>query len=111
MSVTVTKKYTVREFRGIVLDPTKSPLPGAEVSIFDNPEWIRKGRSFSDTEPKLITSAKTDSDGKFDFKQLPSGRYDVRFSARGFNDMHYYVVVKSHSLRNKRFVIVLPLAT
>jgi hypothetical protein len=96
--------------RGVVLDPNKSPLAGAEVSIFDNPEWIRKG-SFSESAHKLIASASTGSDGKFDFKQLPSGRYDVRFSARGFNDMHYYVVVKSHSLRNKRFVIVLPLAT
>ena len=111
VSITVTKKFIVREFRGIVLAPNSEPLAGADVDVFDNPEWIHNVKLPGDVEQKLIATTKTDSDGAFRFKHLPAGKYDVRFRAVGFNEMHYYVVVKSRILRNKRLVVILPLAT
>ena len=98
-SITVIKKQPVRELRGAVfIEVNHQPLEDVEVDVFD-------------VNQNLVASTKTASDGTFRLKHLPDGKYNLRFRAMGFNEMHDYVAVKSHSFGHKKLVVRLPVAT
>jgi protocatechuate 3,4-dioxygenase beta subunit len=110
-SIIVSKKHTVRELRGVVLDIYDEPLAGVDVAVFDNAGWIQEGKTGSDVEQRLMAATTTDANGRFNFKHLPAGKYEVRFRLTAFNDIHFLVLVKPHGLRNKKLVVTMKVAT
>lgn len=56
---------------GTVTDPLGAVVPGAQVQLF--------------SEAKLVGSTTTDSEGKYRFSPLPSGRYRVKTQAPSFS--------------------------
>jgi hypothetical protein len=57
--------------------------PGVKVEVFDKPEvWADDSLSLNEKRKrqKLIATSSTDSKGKFDFRGLPIGSYEVQFS-------------------------------
>ncbi|MCA1617617.1 MAG: carboxypeptidase-like regulatory domain-containing protein [Acidobacteria bacterium] len=109
-TITLTKKNVVRVLYGVVLDPSGAPMEGVQVDILDHPELMVKAKSEADVEQRIMASARTNADGKFRLKNLPDGKYDVRFTATGFNELHMYVKVKSRSGKVKGIEVELPIA-
>ena len=109
-TIIITKKKVVRVLYGVVLDPSGAPMEGVQADVLDHPELMAKAKSESDVEQRVVASAKTSADGKFRLKNLPDGKYDVRFTATGFNELHIYVEVKSRSGNVKGVEVELPLA-
>jgi hypothetical protein len=62
---------TTSAIAGQVTDPTNAAVPGAALTI-------------TNRETGLMRTAKTDSQGRFNFPQLPHGAYSVSVEAEGF---------------------------
>jgi hypothetical protein len=95
--------------------PTASRLKasrwiGVEVDVLNHPEWIIKGQSGSPSEQRVLASQVTDGNGRFTFKGLPAGAYEVRFGKPMFEQQHLYVEVRPRTRRKKRLKIALGLA-
>lgn len=95
---------------GIVLDPSGASMEGVQVDVLDHPELMMKAKSERDVEQRVVASAKTNADGRFRLKNLPAGKYDVRFTAKGFNELHIYVEVRPRSENVKGVEVEMPLA-
>ena len=57
--------------------------PGVKVEAFDSPEvWADDSLSLSEKRKrqKMIAATSTDSKGRFDFREVPKGAYEVQFS-------------------------------
>ena len=76
-------------FRGVVEDPNREPVPGAEVKL-DN----------KTTHENFETT--TNEVGEFTFTTLPGGDYILSVTAKGFEEVHVPVLVgtpSSHPIR------------
>jgi hypothetical protein len=71
--------------------------PGVSVRVLDHPEvWADDSLSFNAKREKQSTlaSTTTDSNGKFEFRHIPKGSYEVEFSQKqGWNELSVFVVV------------------
>jgi len=70
--------------------------PGVKVELFDKPEvWADDSVSLNEKRKrqKLIATTSTDAKGKFDFRGVPKGAYEIRFSAAGWNILSVLVSV------------------
>ena len=72
--------------------------PGVKVKLFDKPEvWADDSLSFDDRRKrqKLIATTLTDAKGKFEFRGVHKGSYEVQFSAGngGWNILSVFVNV------------------
>lgn len=72
----------VSQIHGQVFDPSGVPIPNASVRL--------------SPEQKTLSTATTSDSGKFTFDPDP-GRYDLRISARGFDSLHFQVLVRRSS--------------
>lgn len=66
----------VKEIRGIVIAPNKEPVPDALIEVYDNPDLDIDKR-------KRVAACKVGIDGKFRFKRLRPGKYELRGSYCG----------------------------
>jgi protocatechuate 3,4-dioxygenase beta subunit len=77
-----------------VHDLNGEPVEGVLVEVFDHPDWIVLDYPASRVEQHRIAACKTESDGSFCFKNISSGRYELRASKdRAWNPSHVYIVV------------------
>ena len=70
--------------------------PGVKVELFDKPEvWADDSLSLNEKRKrqKLIATTSTDAKGKFDFRGVPKGAYEIQFSAAGWNILSVLVSV------------------
>jgi hypothetical protein len=71
--------------------------PGVKVQVMDNPEvWSDDSLSLDEKRRKqsIIASTVTSSNGKFEFRGISKGSYEVEFSNRqGWNVLSVFVVV------------------
>jgi hypothetical protein len=109
-SVVISRRQVVGNLRGVVRAPDGEPLEGVEVDVLNHPEWIIKGQSGSPSEQRVLASQVTDGNGRFTFKGLPAGAYEVRFGKPMFEQQHLYVEVRPRTRRKKRLKIALGLA-
>ncbi|MFN6964861.1 MAG: carboxypeptidase-like regulatory domain-containing protein [Pyrinomonadaceae bacterium] len=75
---------TVKEIRGRVVDPNEQPVPGALIEIYDNPDLDIDKR-------RRVAACRVGADGKFKFKGLRPGKYELRASycdGSGFDAGH-----------------------
>jgi hypothetical protein len=82
-----------RTLRGVVDPQTEKVL----VEVFDNPEHLLLNYPENMTRRKLqkrIASCETGADGRFCFRNLPPGKYEMRFSiGPGWDVTSVYVIV------------------
>ena len=90
------------------------PLAGALVEVFTHPEYLLSNDSYSRGKPeqRRVAACMTGTDGKFCFRGLPAGKYELRSSSNdryGWNASQVYVVVdheegkdKSHRLHGPK---------
>ena len=74
--------FTLRAFRGVVIDQTGAVIPGASVSVVS-----KRGE-----EIQLVSALATDSDGGF-AARLDGGDYYVVIAAQGFCSQALHVVI------------------
>ena len=92
---------TYKSIRGVAQQIHGKAMNGVLVELFDNSEWIRQGLSESPVEQRRIATCKTNHDGKFCFKDIPPGQYELRLSLnRAWNVVHTYVEVNPRSSRS-----------
>jgi hypothetical protein len=84
-----------RELKGVVSVFGDQPAENALAEVFDKPEYLL-GNEPWDQRPtqNRLRECVTSPDGKFCFKDLPSGTYELRISRDpGWDVTHVYVVV------------------
>ena len=84
----------IKKLQGQVRDGLDAAIPRATIEITD----LDKGQTFSIT---------ADEKGRFKKNRLPSGKYQIKVSARGFNLSEYTVNidVNDHQALNKYTVV------
>jgi Carboxypeptidase regulatory-like domain len=94
-SVVIVPKTHFREISGTVDTIQGESIKDALVEVFDKPDYLVSNRPWADKAlQKRLRSCVTSADGRFCFRVLPSGSYEVRVSkGQGWNVTHIYVVV------------------
>jgi len=94
-AVTQVPEEHFRELKGVVSVFGDQPVENALAEVFDKPEYLL-GNEPWDQRPtqNRLRECVTSPDGKFCFKDLPSGTYELRISRDpGWDVTHVYVVV------------------
>ena len=91
------EKQNHKQVHGTVEDTFLKPVKGALVEIFDHPDYLLdQDAPFTRNHPeqKRVAACRTSRDGKFCFRSLPPGKYELRSSIdSNWNVTHVYVVV------------------
>ena len=92
-----------REVRGVVEAFVGETMEAALVEVFDKPEYLVSDKPWNEKPPQnRLRACVTSRDGKFCFKNLPDGVYELRVSRdQGWNVTHVYIVVDGKAGRNK----------
>jgi protocatechuate 3,4-dioxygenase beta subunit len=92
------EKRSYRAIQGtIVYGGGSSPVENALVEVWTKPDYLfvkLPEDSQAAPQQRRVGRCKTSEDGRFCFRGLPTGRYELRASiAPGWNVTHVYVVV------------------
>lgn len=88
------EKKTYKFLHGTINDVNGKAVPEALVEIFDNPDWIKSDESRSAANQTRLRVCKTGKSGKFCFKGLRTGKYELRVSKDiRWNPSHIYIAV------------------
>ena len=109
-TITIKKKQVVALLFGTVRDAKGAPLKGVRVDVFSDVKRLPKGSPVDSVVQSPLAYTETTSEGKYRFQKLLDGKYEVRFTAAGFNNLRLYVEVKPSSGRYKGIEVVLPVA-
>jgi hypothetical protein len=113
--VVVKEENSFRKLEGRVQMSGDRPLENALVEIFDHPDYLldtSHSRSEGPPEQKRLAACRTAKDGKFCFRNLPPGKYELRSSmGSGWNVTHVYVVLDGQSKRNGKLKVLMLLGT
>jgi hypothetical protein len=94
-----------RELRGTV-QMNGELIENALVEIFDNADYLLESGPHEYLQQKRLAACVTSSDGKFCFRHLPSGTYELRSSMRaGVNVTHLHVKVDKRSGADKKIIV------
>ena len=90
----------------------RRPVEGALVEVFDHAEYLLGENPLAEhSEQKRVAACRTSTDGKFCFRELPPGKYELRSSlGSGWNVTHIYVVVAKKG-QAKRIQVEMTLGT
>ena len=110
MSVELEQKSTLKMVQGRVENDGK-PFRGALVEVFMSDGQIYSGSDEKRGQRRLGT-CKTGEDGKFCFKNLPSGRYEIRSSIdSGWDVTHVVVTVDTKNGKDEKIHLPMQLGT
>jgi hypothetical protein len=110
MGVELEQKSTLKMVQGRVENGGKA-LRGALVEVFMSDGQISSG-SDEKSGRKRLGACKTAEDGKFCFKKLPSGKYEIRSSIdSGWDVTHVVVTVDTENGNNERIHLPMQLGT
>ncbi len=91
------EKEAYRKLEGTVvwMSDNNRFIEDALVEVFDHPEYLLSENPSADhPTQKRVAACHTSADGKFCFRGLPPGKYELRSSPKaGWNITHVYVVV------------------
>jgi len=82
---------------GVVTDPSRTPIPDAEVGIL----WERE----------IVRAARTDSAGRFQFSDVPRGKTSIVARRLGFQPRVYTVQVRDGATRAFLPIVLDPMPT
>jgi carboxypeptidase family protein len=92
-TIVVPLEKSYRELRGTVEMPDGRVLENALVEIFDNAEYLLRENRERPQQTRLAACV-TGPDGKFGFRHLPAGTYELRSSiGNGWDVTHVHVKV------------------
>ena len=115
MMIIVPLEKSYRELRGTVKLSEGEVLENALVEIFDNADYlIRETNGHLEPAPHQtrLAACVTGPDGKFCFRHLPSGTYELRSSIKnGWNVTHIHVTVDKRSGENEEIAVSMSLGT
>jgi len=113
--VIVVEEKSYRELRGAVKWHDGQPVENALVEIFDKPEYLLDHSIASANDrPKQrrLAACVASADGKFCFRNLANGKYELRSSSgNGVNVTHVYVVIDRQSGEKKDLSVEMTLGT
>jgi hypothetical protein len=94
-AIVIAPEHHFREIKGTVETFQNQKMEDALVEVFDKPDYLVTNKPWAEKpEQNRLRSCVTSRDGKFCFRALPSGIYEVRVSKdQGWNVTHIYVVV------------------
>jgi hypothetical protein len=96
MLVISVEKEAYRKLEGtIVWEDADRFIEDALVEVFDHPEYLLSENALAEhPQQKRVAACRSAADGKFCFRGLPPGKYELRSSLKsGWNITHIYVVV------------------
>ena len=102
-----------QELKGIVEAFENEPMGDALAEVFDKPDYLISDTPWANRpEQKRIRACVTSTDGKFCFKDLPDGAYELRISHdQGWNVTHVYVVLDHKGGKKKEVHIRMHIGT
>ena len=113
--IVVTEENSFRKLEGRVQMSGDRPLENALVEVFDHPDYLldtSHSRGEGPPEQKRLAACRTAKDGKFCFRNLPAGKYELRSSlGSGWNVTHVYVVLDRHNKRDEKLKVLMQLGT
>ena len=113
-AVVVVPQEHFRDVTGIVeAFDGKEIMGGALTEIFDKPEYLVSQKPWANKpEQHRLRACVTSADGKFCFRGLPDGAYELRVSLNsGWNVTHIYVVVDHKTGTSKPVHVTMHLGT
>jgi hypothetical protein len=93
---TITYKTSIKKISGRVVG-FGNVNPGMDVQLFDKPGvWADDSLSFDEKRKRQtkIASTVTNSNGKFEFRGVPRGAYEIQSSKNGWNILSVLVNVE-----------------
>jgi len=109
------EEKSYRKLEGTIDTYNRRPLEHALVEIFDHPEYLLdQSSSFKRDHPeqKKLAACQTGADGKFCFRGLPPGKYELRSSINSdWNVTHVYVVLDKKAGQGKALRVLMELGT
>jgi hypothetical protein len=115
MMIVVPLDKSYRELRGTVTMFEGEVVENALVEIFDNADYLiheTDGHLQQAPHQTRLAACVTGPDGKFCFRDLPSGTYELRSSIKaGWNVTHVHVTVNKRSGENKPIVVHMSIGT
>ena len=107
----ISLKRPVRRISGRVVD-YGAVNPGVNVQVFNHPEvWSDDSLSLAEKREKqsMIASVVTDDSGKFEFRKIGKGSYEVLFSKVGWDTVSALVAVEP-SATTEQFCVKMPIS-
>jgi protocatechuate 3,4-dioxygenase beta subunit len=102
--IVLTEKKPRKTLHGLVRDVNGEALADVLVEVFDNPNAqgnVRQNR---------LAACVSGADGRFCFKNIPDGKYELILSkGGGWNRSHVYVVIAPRSRKSTKAGLNLPL--
>ena len=96
-NIVLVKREKYHRLEGVVRNVNGETLPGVLVEVFNKPDYLLLSYPKSEEKKKgqkRLMGCIVGADGKFCFRELPPGKYELRFSkAGGWNHTHVYVIV------------------
>ncbi len=92
----ITYKTSIKKISGRVVG-FGNVNPGVDVQLFDKPGvWADDSLSWNEKRKRQteIASTVTNSNGKFEFRGVPRGAYEIQFSKNGWNFLSVLVNVE-----------------
>jgi len=107
------EKESYRQIEGIVEMDDDRAIENALVEVFDHPDYLLDENPLKNhPDQKRLSACRTAVDGKFCFRALPSGKYELRSSLDGgWNTTHIYVVVDKRAHQTKKIKVVMSVGT
>ena len=96
MSIVLAETYMVRILQGRIVDSNDKPISDALIEIVKVSE---------DGEGRVIYICKTQESGKFHFKKLREGKYEIRVSLEDHDRTSVRVTVSNNSRSSEDIVI------
>jgi hypothetical protein len=112
MFVVQQEEKPYRELTGRVELHADTPIEDVLVEVFDQPEYLLREWSSEAPKQKRLAVCVTAEDGKFCFRHLAPGKYELRASLNGgWNITHVYVVVDKKAGHTKMLRVGMSLGT
>jgi Carboxypeptidase regulatory-like domain len=96
-NIVMVKREKYHRLEGVVRSVNGAALPGVLVEVFNKPDYLLLSYPESEKKKKgqkRLMGCVVGGDGKFCFRDLPPGKYELRFSkSGGWNHTHVYVIV------------------
>jgi protocatechuate 3,4-dioxygenase beta subunit len=113
--IVMKEENSYRQLRGTIEMSDGSLLKDALVEVFDHPDYLldsSHSRREGPPEQKRVAVCRTAADGKFCFRNLPPGKYELRSSlGSGWNVTHVYVVLDGQSKRGGELKVLMLVGT
>ena len=105
------EKEPYRRIEGTVNAFVGEAMENVLVEVFDHPDYLLGDNPLREPpKRKKVAACATAADGKFCFRNLPPGKYELRSSiSGGWNITHIYVVVDQQHGRNQKIEVEMSL--